>query len=171
MPRRIRVNVPSATGDASLDRSLREFADQINLLPNMSIISTSGGPNSAFSGNSGDLVFDVGSSATTYWAKEAGDDSQTGWAEIQLGVDSIAEVKGGALNDLVNVTSTNVTHGMAGTPTAVVTVAKDQDASDWEDVPHTPFISAIGSTTFTIDWDGNLSTGGKSWYWIAVVNV
>ena len=170
MPRRIRVTQPSPTGDRALDRSLQEFTKQINLLPGMSIISTSGGPESNFSGDSGDIAIDVGSSATTFWGKTTGSNSTTGWQEFQMGVDSISEVKGGSLDILVNVTTTVVTHGMAAAPTSVMLTPKDQNASNWEDIPHTPFISAIGSTTFTANWDGNLSTGGKSWYWLAVVN-
>jgi len=84
-------------------------------------------------------------------------------------VPAIAEVKGGSIT-VTNVTSTVVTHGMTGTPTSVNIMAKDQAASDWEDVPNTPFISAITSTTFTISWDGNLGVGNRSWYWMAVVN-
>ncbi len=173
MPRRIRVTQPSPTGDRALDRSLQEFTKQINLLPGMSIISTSGGPESNFSGDSGDIAIDVGSSATTFWGKTSGNDNQTGWNAFQLGDDAaIAEVKGGSVTGTS--TSNVVTHGMAGTPTSVVLTPKNQTASDWEDTGSagvTPFIAAITSTTFTIDWDGSISVSSPEWYWLAVVNV
>lgn len=168
--------MPSSTGDAALDRTLSEFADQINLLPGMSIISTSDGPESSYSGNSGDLVFDVGSSATTYWGKTSGDDSMVGWSAFQLGDDAVVavtEVKGGSVS-VANVSTTVVTHGMTGTPNSVVITPKNQEASDHEDTQtagRTPFVSVIDSTTFTINWDGIVPSGAASdWYWIAVVN-
>ena len=84
MTRRIRVNPPSSTKDVALDRTLREVTDQLNLLPGMSIISTSGGPESNFSGNAGDIAVDVGSSATTFWGKTSGNDDQIGWSEFGM---------------------------------------------------------------------------------------
>lgn len=87
-------------------------------------------------------------------------------------VPAIPEVKGGSVS-AGNVTTTVVTHGMAGTPNAVVITPANQAASDWEDgglAGITPFVSAITSTTFTIDWDGTLTAGTNTWYWTAVVN-
>ena len=84
MPRRIRINQPPATNDTSLNVWMREVTEQLNLLPAMSIISTSDGPNSAFSGNSGDWAIDIGSSNSTFWAKETDNDSMTGWSEFSF---------------------------------------------------------------------------------------
>jgi len=91
MPRRIKVGLPPQTSDTALNRWMKDVTREMNILPSSSIISTADGPNSAYSGNSGDLVFDIGSSATTYWAKETGDDSQTGWASFQIGGDTAAD--------------------------------------------------------------------------------
>ena len=172
MTRRIRVSQPSGTGNLALDRTLREFADQINLFPNMSIISTSDGPESNFSGNSGDIIIDVGSSATTAWFKQAGSDSTVGWTEFRLGADvpliSVVEVASGTASG--NNTTIDVAHGMSGTPSSVVITPKDADAAALIANPGV-YISAVATTTFTINHIDNPNPIVLEWYWVAVINV
>lgn len=82
MSRRLRVRQPPRVDDRQLADWMREVTDAINVLPNMSIISTSNGPNSAYTGNSGDIAVDIGSSATTFWVKRIGDGSMSGWSAL-----------------------------------------------------------------------------------------
>lgn len=81
MSRRLRISAaPPSAGPYSL--WYQQVTDAINLLPNFSISSTSNGPNSYVTGDSGTLLLDVGSSATTLWFKRLGDNTNSGWSAV-----------------------------------------------------------------------------------------
>src|SRR5271169_4988361 len=56
----------------------------------------------------------------------------------------------------VTTTSLAVTHGLASTPSVVVANPSITTGAWW--------ITAIGATTFTINW---ITLGSPTWYWIA----
>ena len=84
MSRRLRISapppyIPQVSG---FDLWAQQVTDALNLLPGISISSTTNGPNgSAVTGESGDILIDVGSSATTHWLKLSGS-TTAGWAAI-----------------------------------------------------------------------------------------
>lgn len=82
MARRTRLGRPPRTDNPDLDRYLARIQEEMNLLPNFSIISTSDGPNSNHTGNEGDLVIDVGSSVTKVWVKQNDTTSTTTWTAL-----------------------------------------------------------------------------------------
>lgn len=82
MSRRLRIGAPPFTSDTALAAWMREVTDALNVLPNMSISSTTNGPNSVITGNSGEFLIDVGSSVTTFWFKQHSDDSTSGWSAV-----------------------------------------------------------------------------------------
>lgn len=59
----------------------REMTQGMNEFPNMSVISTSDGPESNTTGDRGHLAIDVGSAATTLWVKTSGT-TTTGWTAV-----------------------------------------------------------------------------------------
>lgn len=79
MSRRLRVtSSPPTTGPWA--GWAQETTDAINGLPAFSLSSTTNGPNASIvSGDSGTILLDVGSSATTFWGKRSGS-TTTGWA-------------------------------------------------------------------------------------------
>jgi hypothetical protein len=83
MARRTRINSVPTTQDRVLNAWIAQVTEALNVLPALSIVSTSNGPNSAITGASGELAFDVGSSNTTMWLKASGD-TTTGWAAVSL---------------------------------------------------------------------------------------
>lgn len=80
---RYRISRPPITPFRELDRWLETVTDAINALPNFSISSTTNGPESVITADSGTLLIDIGSSATTYWLKESGSTS-IGWSTLSL---------------------------------------------------------------------------------------
>lgn len=84
MSRRLRISAPPPAGrDPYFTLWAQQVTDAVNSLPNFSISSTSNGPNSYVTGDSGTLLIDVGSSATTLWFKESGD-TMTGWIALDF---------------------------------------------------------------------------------------
>lgn len=84
MSRRLRIVAPppANAGDPSFRLWAQQITDAVNLLPNFSLSSTSNGPNSFVTGDSGTILIDVGSSATTFWFKRHGDNNMSGWSAI-----------------------------------------------------------------------------------------
>lgn len=83
MSRRLRVSAPPPAGrDPYFTLWAQQITDAVNALPNFSISSTSNGPNSYVTGDSGTLLIDVGSSATTFWFKRLGEGTTSGWSAI-----------------------------------------------------------------------------------------
>ena len=82
MSRRLRIRQPPQVKDPNLNRWLQDLAAQINQFPNFSISSTTNGPNSLITGDSGTFLFDFGSSATTLWFKRHSDGSTSGWSAV-----------------------------------------------------------------------------------------
>ncbi len=83
MSRRLRISDPPTSTDAAVNAWMREVTDALNVLPNFSISSTTNGPESQITGDSGEWLIDVGSSATTFWAKRSGN-TTTGWAAVDF---------------------------------------------------------------------------------------
>jgi hypothetical protein len=83
MARRSRTWQPPSTGNPEFDSWFRTFTENFNALPNFSIISTSDGPESNVTADSGVIAIDVGSSNTTLWFKAAGIGT-TGWSTVTL---------------------------------------------------------------------------------------
>ena len=83
MSRRQRVTRPPTTPFHNLNVWLDQAADAINQLPPFSTSSTTNGPEGVIIADSGTYMLDVGSSATTFWAKLSGDTS-TGWASVDV---------------------------------------------------------------------------------------
>jgi len=82
--RRIRLAQPPSQVDRGLDEWLRRVTDVINEFPNFTMGETSDGPEDEILGDTCDLFFDVGSSATTcIWAKTS-DNTTSGWRAIDL---------------------------------------------------------------------------------------
>lgn len=82
MARRLRVSAPVPPGEPAMVRWMQQVTEAINLFPGMSISSTTNGPNSLVTGNSGEILMDVGSSATTFWFKRHGDGNTSGWSAV-----------------------------------------------------------------------------------------
>jgi len=82
MSRRLRISAPPPAGGPDA-LWFQQVTDAINGLPNFSLSSTSNGPESYVTGDSGMLLIDVGSSATTLWFKESGT-TTTGWVAIDF---------------------------------------------------------------------------------------
>jgi hypothetical protein len=61
----------------------QQVTDALNHLPNFSLSSTTNGPESQVTGDSGTILIDVGSSATTFWFKESGT-TTTGWIAVDF---------------------------------------------------------------------------------------
>src|SRR3990167_5057662 len=83
---------PPQTGNTALDGWLQDLTRAINEIPALSLISTSAGPNSVITADSGTFAFDVGSSNTTFWAKTS-TSTTTGWnalALVPVGAESLA---------------------------------------------------------------------------------
>jgi len=83
MARRTRVTAPVPRIGAGFEHWAEQVSDALNVLPNFSIDSTSNGPESVITGDSGTILVDIGSSNTTYWAKLSGD-TTTGWAAFDI---------------------------------------------------------------------------------------
>lgn len=81
MSRRLRVSQPPPSSSAEMSRWMREVTDAINGLPALSLSSTTNGPNSVITGDSGTILIDVGSSATTFWFKRSGT-TTSGWSAV-----------------------------------------------------------------------------------------
>lgn len=82
MSRRLRVNAPPAGSNAGFNAWAQQVTDALNLLPNFSLSSTTNGPESQITGDSGTLLIDVGSSATTLWFKRHGNGNTSGWSAL-----------------------------------------------------------------------------------------
>jgi len=80
---RFRINRPPQVADHNLNVWFDQVTDAINQLPNFSMSSTTNGPNSQVTGDSGTILIDVGSSATTFWAKLSGT-TTSGWTPFYL---------------------------------------------------------------------------------------
>lgn len=85
MSRHLRISAPPprAPSIGGFDFWAQQITDALNTLPSFSISSTSNGPNSLISGNGGTILIDVGSSATTFWAKLS-DNTTSGWTPFML---------------------------------------------------------------------------------------
>lgn len=81
---RYRITRPPETPFRELNRWLETVTDAINALPNFSFISTTDGPESVVTADSGTFAIDIGSSATTYWLKESNSGTTVGWAAMDL---------------------------------------------------------------------------------------
>ena len=78
MSRRKRIDRPFNVRDPDLAFWMEQVTDAINHLPGFSISSTTDGPESQVTADSGTLLIDVGSSAMTFWLKLSGS-SNVGW--------------------------------------------------------------------------------------------
>ncbi len=80
----LRVPQPPQTEDQSQTRWLRQVADALNQIPNLSIFSFTT-PNSNITANPASLGFnlgtDVDSSVSALWIKQVGS-GNTGWVEL-----------------------------------------------------------------------------------------
>jgi hypothetical protein len=83
MSRRLRVSAPPP-GQGAFFEWARQVTDALNGLPNFSLSSTTNGPQSLITGDSGEILIDVGSSATTLWFKRHSDGSTSGWSAIDF---------------------------------------------------------------------------------------
>lgn len=85
MSRRLRISAPPPylPNVAGFDVWARQVTDALNLLPNFSLSSTTDGPESYVTGDSGTILIDVGSSATTFWAKASGT-TTLGWKAFTI---------------------------------------------------------------------------------------
>jgi hypothetical protein len=82
MSRRLRINAQPPHINPVFDQWARQVTDALNFMPGFSISSTTNGPNSVVTGNSGEFLIDIGSSATTFWLKRHSDGSTSGWSAI-----------------------------------------------------------------------------------------
>lgn len=83
MSRRLRISSPPPASGHDIGFRLwaQQITDALNLLPNFSLSSTTNGPESTITGDSGTILVDVGSSNTTFWVKLSGT-SNRGWASL-----------------------------------------------------------------------------------------
>ena len=81
MSRRLRISAAPPVGPG-FSLWAQQVTDALNTMPNFSLSSTSNGPNSTVTGDSGTILIDIGSSATTLWFKRHGDGSTSGWSAL-----------------------------------------------------------------------------------------
>jgi hypothetical protein len=82
MSQRWRIEVPPHIPEnPRLDRWVQSVHAVLNKFPNFSLSSTTNGPESNTSGDPGEILVDVGSSATAGWIKQTGS-GMTGWVEL-----------------------------------------------------------------------------------------
>ncbi len=84
MGRRLRITQPPSIGQPQIDDWLRRVADTLNEFPNFIQGETSDGPEDSILGDTCDIFFDVGSSATTCAWMKTSDGTTSGWRAIDL---------------------------------------------------------------------------------------
>jgi hypothetical protein len=75
-----RVTTPPATGNPRLDTWLRQVADALNALPNLSVFSYTT-PESNVTASAPALGLNLASGHTQFWLKASGD-SNIGWQSV-----------------------------------------------------------------------------------------
>ena len=112
MAQRWRLSAPPLTPDPDLYNWLIQVQDALNLLPNLSISSTTNGPESNTTGEKGDVLLDVGSAITGSWVKQTGSDT-TGWVELDnYPIDSVATLLESSIATLLETSIATYTGGV-----------------------------------------------------------
>ena len=75
---------------------------------------------------------------------------------LQSAVQQLLALEAHGANAAVAATSLVVTHGLTSTPTAVTATPSLNTGAWW--------VTAIGATTFTINW---VTSSSPTWYWSA----
>jgi hypothetical protein len=75
-----RLTAPPATGNPRVDTWLRQVADAVNALPNLSVFSYAT-PESNVTASAPALGFNLNSTTSRLWAKTSGD-TMAGWAPL-----------------------------------------------------------------------------------------
>jgi hypothetical protein len=75
-----RLTAPPATGNPRLDTWLRQVADALNALPNLSVFSYAT-PESQVTASAPALGFNLASATTPVWLKHSGDGNM-GWVSV-----------------------------------------------------------------------------------------
>lgn len=81
---RKRIFAPPPSGNREMDRWLQDVTQVLNnQIPAFIISSTTDGPESRVTAEAPTFLMDIGSSATTYWAKTSGT-TTLGWQAISF---------------------------------------------------------------------------------------